>query len=494
MSVPFSSSLTLDDDRALLPPMHPRPPVYCYYEATSKQSQEEKDAESGILLTWRRAWWAQGFRPIVVSAADAMNNPTYDEFQRLDIGAELKHDLMRWLAWGAVGGGLLSEYTMFPMAYREDPLLSYLRRGEYPRLSKWRFLDNGLLAGNKANINLAIRAAISVSNLRLAKTVVTALTDEAFEIDNSSTALAYYSPEIVRTKYAKLITQDNATTLRNLDRLINTHLLLAWQNNFPDGIEVLKPHPQHTTAMISGALKLAQHLASCPKSSLPSSCPPNLPKCSPCVASPTRVITPARFRNSSRIFTIGTVPHPWTLALLKNQKELLNITWIRHESPRDSWLAAVTQGLLGSGVSANRRVMRFKVAVASEYALARSLWLIAEKEMPSSIDWHFGFALPEKSIDTGKSQSPVPADRLPKQTGPDWENGPVASEEDVAKELLLLQNAKKVVSLPKSAEQSKLRASLEAWNMADTEAWKFTQAFQSRRLMERESLKNDKTG
>ncbi|KAF9768935.1 hypothetical protein IL306_013703, partial [Fusarium sp. DS 682] len=74
-SVPFSSSLTLDEDRALLPPLQDRPFIYCYYDATVKKSREEKDADSDLLLTWRRAWWAQGFRPTILGSSEATGNP-----------------------------------------------------------------------------------------------------------------------------------------------------------------------------------------------------------------------------------------------------------------------------------------------------------------------------------------------------------------------------------------------------------------------------------
>ncbi|KAL6914465.1 hypothetical protein FSST1_012225 [Fusarium sambucinum] len=44
-----------DATKALLPPLQDRPFVYCYYDATIKKAREEKDAESRLLLTWRRA-------------------------------------------------------------------------------------------------------------------------------------------------------------------------------------------------------------------------------------------------------------------------------------------------------------------------------------------------------------------------------------------------------------------------------------------------------
>lgn len=200
------------------------------------------------------------------------------------------------------------------------------------------------------------------------------------------------------------------------------------------------------------------------------------------------VSTPSRFRNSPQIFTLGVVPHPWSFALVDRLRESINVTWIL-ESPRDPWLTAITQAYLGTGVTSSRRVMRFKELAAGEVATSDSLWLPAENEVPSDLDWHFGFTLPEKSMDDGKSQSPVPADRLPKPEDelPDRLNGPVASDEDVAHERALLDRAKSVVMLNRlSTNGTKMRSSLEAWSMADTEAWRFTRALSARRLLEYE--------
>ncbi|KAL7944644.1 hypothetical protein V8C42DRAFT_325438 [Trichoderma barbatum] len=488
LSAPYSSSITLDNERVLLPPLKTRQPIYCYYDKSKKKTKDEKDAENELLLTWRRAWWAQGFRPVILGAADAKSNPSYEQVQKLTASSELREDLMRWLAWSTVNGGILSEFTVFPAVLQQDPLLLLLRQGEYANLTKWADLEDAFLIGPKANVQLAIQSILQKQSMHEMASVTAALSTDIVAVDNTKTPLAYYSPMAIETKYAQIINRGSrADTLRNLNKLINYHLLVAWQNRFPGGIEIVKPHPQHATAMLAGALKLAKSLSSCPASPMPSTCPPNLPKCFPCVASPMTVSTPSRFRKSSQIFTIGVVPHPWSFALVDNLRESINVTWIL-ESPRDTWLSAVTLAYLGSGVSSNRRVLRFKELVAGEVENIHSLWLPAENEVPSDMDWYFGFTLPEKSMDDGKSRSPVPADRLPKEDEEaDMVNGPAASDEEVARERALLDRAKSVIMLNKSpVNGTKMRTSLEAWNMADTEAWRFTRAFNARRLLERE--------
>ncbi|KAL7787776.1 hypothetical protein V8C37DRAFT_404815 [Trichoderma ceciliae] len=489
LSAPFSSSITLDDERALLPPLKVRQPIYCYYDTTTKKANDERVVEGELLLTWRRAWWSRGFRPVVLSTVEAMSNPMYEQVQNMTSTSELREDLMRWLAWDTVNGGILSELTVLPIVPRQDSMLLFLQAGEYTNLTKWADLDDAFLIGPKTDVHLALQSILRTEDIHIQEvtSATAALSNATIAINDTKTPLAYYSPKVVEHKYSKIIRKESrADTLRSLNKLINYHLLTAWQNTFPDGIEVLKPHPQHATAMLAGALKLAKSLAACPKTPMPSTCPPNLPKCFPCVASPMAVSTPSRFRNSPQVFTIGVVPHPWSFALVDNLRESINVTWIL-ESPRDTWLSAVTQAYLGSGVSSNRRVVRFKELVAGEEATAHSLWLPAENEVPGDMDWHFGFTIPEKGMDDGKSRSPVPADRLPKDEKPDRINGPVASAEDVAREQSLLDRAKRVVMLNESsANVTKMRTSLEAWNMADTEAWRFTRAFSARRFLERE--------
>lgn len=493
LKVPFSSTITVDEDRALLPPLKPRQPIYCYYDATAKKTPQEKDAESELLLTWRRAWWAQGFRPIILSAAEAMNNPSYDILQRLKVDAGLREELMRWLAWGTMEGGILSHYTLLPTVPKEDPLLAYLRRGEYPHLTRWTDLDDALFTGQKDQVRSAIQAIISVEPAKLQKAKnVTESVPEVFLVDKARMPLAAYTSATISKKYprvAEAFEKGKADGLRSLNKLITTHLHVAWQNRFSDGIEVLKPHPDHMSTLVGNALQLARELASCSDSPMPGTCPPNMLKCTPCVAmSPMPVTTPARFHNSSKVFTIGTVPHPWTFSVLTDLRQSFNVSWIRQESPRDAWTMAVSQDLLGTGVSSTTRLMSLKEAVAGDYATAHSLWIAAEKDMPTDMSWYFGFAIPRKGLADGQAIAPVPADRQPdkQHKQPRRETGPVVTPEEKAAEQPLIEQAKRVIALTKSTEETKLRASLEAWNMADTEIWKFVRAFQSRRHKERE--------
>ncbi|KAL3421862.1 hypothetical protein PVAG01_06019 [Phlyctema vagabunda] len=493
---PFSSSVTLDENRALLPPLVDRPAIYTYYDHTLDKSKELKEAENAILLTWRRAWWAQGFKPIILSPAEAMNNPLYTVVRGMELEPSLTIELSRFLAWENYGG-MLANYLLLPMGSHEDPLISYLRRGEYPILSRFEKLGNGLFVGSKADITAAIKLAIE--NLQLEKSkqvagappahtfkdVVSAVPTETFKVDPNHDSLAFYELAAVTEKYPKIASDSGASGLTKLNQLMNAHLHGTWQNIFSSGIAVLKPCPEHMSESIAPAVQLAEFLSQCPESPIPASCPPNLPKCKPCVASsPMRISTPPAYRNTSTLYTIGTVPHPYTMATLSGYRENINVSWIRRESERDPWLSTLTKELLGTGVSGAPRVIKFKEAVASQYGTAHSLWVTAEKPMPNDLDWNYGFTIPRNATDTGKSVTPVPGPERRPVEKPDPKNGPVVSEGDKARERVLLDKAKQF-GLSKAAEDNKIRGAVEAWNLADTEAWRFARAFLARERVER---------
>uniref|UniRef100_L2GFF0 Uncharacterized protein n=1 Tax=Colletotrichum fructicola (strain Nara gc5) TaxID=1213859 RepID=L2GFF0_COLFN len=462
LSVPFSSSLT-----SLLPPLKTRPPIYCYYDTTIKKPADAKDAESELLLTWRRAWWARGFKPIILSAAEAMKNPLYDELQRnKEMDADLKTDMMRWLAWDNMRGGLLAYHTTLPMGSHEDPLIAYLRRGEYPQLTRWNNLGNGLFAGAEKDVTAAIKATMASSKLKETKDFVAAASEDTFKIDNFPKAIAYYDVDIIQDKYPK--------------------------NVFSDGIAVLKPLPQHMTHLIDNAWHLADDLSMCPDSPMPGSCPPNNPKCKPCVpAQSMHIATPPRYRNTTSLYTIGTVPHPYTTVLLTNLNDNIEIPWIRRKSDRDAWLTAITTELMGVGIGSEPRILRFKEAVAGEFATAHSLWLTAEKDLPKDLDWHFGFAIPHNATD-GTSETPVPGPERRPQPKHDPADGPVASEEELEKEPPLLKRARDM-GKTKDPKDLAVRSAIEAWNLADTEAWKFARAFLARRIVERKEWEDSES-
>lgn len=490
---PFSSSITLDENRSLLPPLHERPPIYCYYDTTTQRDAKTKEAESELLLTWRRAWWSQGFRPVILSDAEATKNPLYDEVQRLDVESTFKKDLMRWLAWENMGGGILAHYRLFPMGESHDPLLAFMRRGEFPKLTRWEGLSGRLFIGPKNEVTDVLTKALRSKKTKGIKDVIAAVEETDFQADKKPAAVAYYDSRTVESKYDKVaaeLASDHATGLKSLNRLINSHLHNSWQRSFKQGIAVLKPLPKHTTRMIEAASDLAKSLSTCPPSPMPDSCPPNVPKCTPCSAKkPVKITNPPAYRNTTDLFTIGTVPHPYTLQSLNSQRAYLNLTWVRQESQRDLWLETVSNDLFKAKVSSSARLLRFKEAVAAEQTRYSSIWLTVERETPRDLDWWFGFELHHDNTATPEVPDPKTAEKPKSQKRADAEQPPTSdSQEEIMtddeRELQLLMKAR-AMRKTKDKNEIRIRDAIEAWNLADTEAWKFTKAFMARFRVER---------
>ncbi|KAK4239200.1 ARS binding protein 2-domain-containing protein [Achaetomium macrosporum] len=523
--MPFSSSVTLDENRALLPMLKERTPVYCYYDNTVEKDRSIKEAESDLLLTWRRAWWAQGFKPTILGPLEAMNNPMYEELQKLqDLKPALKTDLMRWLAWENMGDGMLAQARLFPMGPHDDPLLTYLRRGEFPKLTRFKDLDDGLFVGSKNEVGAAIKAAMISPNIKEAEGLIAAVESDKkenpFTVDDAPKSLAYYSARQIQTLYPKVgeaTTTAPASQLKSLNQLITSHLHVTWQNIFTDGIAVVKPLPHHTTHLITPAYELASKLAHCLESPLPDTCPPNRPNCRPCDdTKPMKITTPSSYTNTSTLYTIGTVPHPYTSSTLNSLKSQISIAWIRREAPRDAWITSLTSSLFPDSISTTPRLLRFKEAVAASEdttpggGAARSLWLPAEQALPDDLDWHFGFALPDSatyatdqaSTDAGTGATGGGGNTPPPHNEKD---GPLPTKEELALEPELFARAQTVVlhgskSKPASIPGAKakterrgkatkedlaIRNAIEAWNLADTEAWRFARAYLARKTVER---------
>lgn len=484
LTTPFSSSVTLDENRSLLPPLRARPPIYCYYDTTLDKDKARKEAESALLLTWRRAWWAQGFRPIVLSSAEAKNNPLYDEVQKLKLEPALETEFMKWLAWENMNGGLLAHHLLFPMGPYQDPLLEFLRRGEYPTLTRWKGLDDGLFAGPKNEIDAAIKQALANPKLGAAKDFITTVAvdkkEDVFTVEGATPeSLAWYSEKAMSSKYgavAKAITEDRVKGLGQLDRLVAAHLQVSFQNVFSDGVAVLRPlPPPRSTAMVQPAALVAARLAACLDSPLPASCPPNRSGCTPCKKGSLKVTTPERYSNATGVYTVGTVAHPYTLQTLSSGKNSLDVPWIRRHSVRDAFLLAVMRDVVSDSVSTGARVLRFKEAVAGDSAAGRALWIPAERDLPDDLEWHFGFPLGNATAAAATSL-----------VG----GGPGGSSDP--SEAGLLDRAKKI-RFSKEPGDLTIRAAVEAWNLADTEAWRFARAFVERSVVERRKWEEEES-
>ena len=442
----------------MLPPLKERPPVYTYFDNTGQKNEKIKKAEYELLQIWRRAWWAQGFKPVVLGKGEAMNNPMYKRVQTLKLQADVEFEAMRWLAWDNMGTGILSNWLAIPMAHYDNKILSFLREREYPSLIQYKDLENGMFVGPKEEIGKALKAVIDSSNLEHTETFMDAFPSGSVDVKSEQDGIALYSSDTIKVEFVPVHTklgseETRAEGLTMLAQLINSHLHVTWQDRFSLGIDVLKPIAQNTTAMIEPAINIATNLTLCALSPMPASCPPNRPKCIPCVSSqPMHIQTPPVFRNKSTLFSIATVPHPYTLQSLIHTKDELNIRYIRRNTSRDTWTMAATKELLGTGISSFARLPGMKSAVASDSGIARSIWMTAERPILASnpkdledLDWILGFQIGRQSLKSGKSVTPVPGpERRPPPPKQEFD-GPAPSEEQLEKQKLLAEKSRDVI-------------------------------------------------
>ncbi|KAJ5871701.1 uncharacterized protein N7529_004054 [Penicillium soppii] len=501
---PFSSSITLDENRSVLPPLVERRPIYTYYnakynpnKASGKELKDLQNADAELLLAWRRAWFAQGFKPVVLTPGDAMLNPNYEIVQKLKLSPKTENEVFGWLAWGHMGTGLLSDFHCFPMARYDDPMLSYLRRGSVPEaITRFENLQNALYAADKSRIDAAVQSAVLKLEDKTAS-FVDLIDAAAFKVEPSK-ALAFYKSAAVTSHYPivhEKMSQNPAAGQLALVQLINSHLHNHFQTAFPAGLAVLKPFPQHTTALVEPALRLAKALIQCPESPMADSCPPNESECRPCgsAKSPMRISQPSTYKNTTFLFTIGTLPHPYTLVSLQKNSEEITTPQIRRETERDAWLSEVTKDDLGPELGSSYRGVIFKQVVAGEDAVGTSLWMTVEslpaaagQTLPSELldefEWQFGFKIPRG----GKIDPATENDKNSAKSAQDH----TPSEQGVGKEYELIQKAREVIK-DKSTNRINIRDVVEAWNLADTEVWRFVKAYRARSVVERQKWEDE---
>ncbi|KAL9004142.1 MAG: hypothetical protein Q9188_003040, partial [Gyalolechia gomerana] len=403
---PFSDSVTDDENRSVLPPPRERPPIYAFYDPDAEKDEKIKAAENKLLLIWRRAWWAQGFKPVILGKPEAMKNPLYERFQIRKMEHALGAEFMRWLAWGRMGTGILSNWLVLPMGPYNDHLLAFLRRGEYPKLTRYEDMGAGLLSGDKASIEAALTEALDSPNLKDSKSLARLISSKTLDVEPKPDAIAFYDSSTLADQYKSIsasLPDSKAAGLLSLAELITSHLQLNFLETFNSGISILTPHRSQSLVIQYSAVTLANALITCPSSPIPDSCPPNNPKCTPCSSSkPLPINTPQFYTNTSTLFTIGTIPHPYTLACFLGKTKSLSIAHIRRNSARDPWLHSTTHQTLGPRLGGLDRIVSFKESVASEPSSSRSLWLVAEEDFVGDnsaldkreLEWHFGFALP----------------------------------------------------------------------------------------------------
>ncbi|KAF8252382.1 hypothetical protein K440DRAFT_594826 [Wilcoxina mikolae CBS 423.85] len=453
-----------DGDRVALPPLQ-RCPIYTYYEPAKDKTQSKVDNK--LLLAWRRVWWAYGFKPVILGPQDAKQSGFYEMVYRANLTSELSKELMRWSAWNQMEGGILVDYNVFPMGPHDDVTISALRRCKFVYMNRFQKFDQKLYSSDKTSLNKILmhitsnppKSTDNVKTIEAALSAAVDKPDEWIHVDSFPAALADYSPDVVKQKYPELKPAD-------LPNLVNAHLHSTFLTQYPDGISLLSPFPLKLGALNHPGLELANRIAACPVSNpLPQSCPPNLSKCTVC-NKPAAIISPDYLSDSTKYFTLGTVPHPYVTVELTNDDisllhdpESRSLRFIRRKSIRDPWLKEVTKiPFMKSGLGAPPRATKLKEIVAAKQGSKfLSMWS-TDKVGFKDIGWTLGFVPP--TIEELGIKLP-PAEETQK---------------------VKLEAAKKVAF----NKRSRIVRVVEGWSLSDSEVWRFVNAWRERRILERE--------
>lgn len=461
--------------------MEKRCSVFTYYEppADKEKAKADEEATNALLLTWRRAWWAQGFAPIILTLADAKEHSlfTLAEKRGEAMSPEMKMDLRRWLAWGHVGGGALVSERVVPMGRRDDDTLQQLRQcGKFDQLSRYEEFAGRLYSSNKTAIDKVLtwvldeKAKIDFARVKTVEDAIVNAPDPAelpiIHVEPKPHALADYSPNVIDTLYPSL-------KLSSLPGLINSHLHSLFLSSHPDGITYLTPFSNRLAPLHTPALQLAQRLANCPISApekLRSSCPPNIPSCSPCTKR-AAISSRSSWENSTTAFLLGVVPHPFTTIQLANEEIRIAserkekaLKYLRRKQQRDPWVRKVTdEAFTQSHVGSQPRLILMKSAVVQQPAAKLTGIWGTEIGGFGDVEWTLGFEV-------------ATLEKL------GVKEVPGAGKEGIRR---LDEGLKKV----KACRGDRVCRAVEDWCLADTEIWRFVEAWRGRGEVEREGWK-----
>jgi len=353
------------------------------------------------------------------------------------------------------------------MGPHDDVTISALRRCKFVYMNRYQKFGQKLYSSGKTSLNkilmyITSNPPKSKDNVKTVEEALSAVDkpDEWIHVDSFPAALADYSPSVVKEKYQELKSADL------LPSLVNAHLHSTFLSLYPDGISLLSPFPLKLGALNHPGLELAQRIAACPVSNpLPQSCPPNLSKCTVCNKA-AAIISPDHLSDSTKSFTLGTVPHPFVALELTDDnispmhdRQDHSLRYVRRKTTRDPWLREVTKNpFMKTGLGAPPRATKLKEIVAAKQGTKfLSMWS-TDKVGFKDVEWTLGF-IPPTIEELGIKLPPA-------------EETQNVKLEAVKKEAFNKKN--KIVRV------------VEAWSLSDAEVWRFVNAWRERRILERE--------
>lgn len=453
-----------------LPPNHHRCSVMTYVK-----SEEERQSVNTMLQVWKRAWWAFGFEPIILTEDDCKIHPRYEEFNNSeDISDESKDRFRKIFAWTARGAGLFADYTVMPVNwYDDEETLGLFRSCNFGAPTKYEDFDYDLFHGDVEYVTKLIEALFKIEDDE-------DLIDDSFDDRSETSVIAQYTPE----KLENMIDGEERSISQAAD-IANAHLHHAFFLKYPKGIAVVDPFSND--ALTSPAYTFAERLSKCPKVEFAESCPPTKEYLdmadkikenhlsareaafhicgNPCAVSPddteeslfgiskaakVEVMNSLPPSNSGYL-SIISLPHPVSALTMTLDKLDADAYSSRKNLLRDPALRALTSQQIPSNlVGVDDRLLLIKDAIYQLPSTSNITWMIWEQEFGQSqsqdelSEWDLGFEIDghKKRPSTVQTKS--------------WMHK-------------LAENAIKRVNVA----DDKDKKAIEAWNTGDSEMWKF---------------------
>lgn len=462
-----------------IPPAHRRCQVSTYID-----SEDERQKVNELLQVWKRAWWAFGFEPVILTRKDCESNPNYSEFNAsADIEVEYKVRNRKLFAWAAHGAGLYADYTAIPATWFDsDDTLELFKSCNFAHPVKYRDTELDLFHAD-------ISYAKKIINALLKGSTDPELVDDLF-YEEEQNLIAHYTPDNMEKMF-----DGNEKNVAETANIANAHLHHAFLSKYPKGIAILDPNGDD--ALNEPARRLAKRLASCPQFEDSDSCPPTQPNLkmadklqkshvpvrssserlcgNPCTSkdgistSPIHTeVTPFLPPANSGYFSCVGIAHPLSVLTMTEGKADVNANSARKHLLRDPTVRALTSGYITSDmVGIDQRLLLVKDAMYTLPSISNSTWLIWEQEFGQDqvqeelVEWDLGFAMDEKRPSTRKNNKDSKTVSWIQQLG---------------------ENAiGRVIPKKKKLKNDEDKTAIEAWNTGDSEMWKFLSGWLSQR-------------
>ncbi|KAK9352136.1 hypothetical protein V1523DRAFT_414803 [Lipomyces doorenjongii] len=505
---PFSFSVSsAGSDVAVLPQLHDRCPVYTFYDRDlAAAAGRNTTIEERLIAVWRQAFWALGFKPTVLDLSHSKRSRLYNSINELNLEGESKIDVMRFLAWSANPTGILTTNRVVPMTtWPTENTWRFWRSCQFGLLTTYKDVGSGFIVGSQQ----AVDEYVARTFAHASRGKIVSAAQSLFHIEPKTDFLAQYSPDFVLKNYEGLPEE-------KLPDLINAHLHSTFLSRFSEGgISILDPFPESAHAIAFPSLATATALATCPLVEFEAYCPSNIPNCYKCSQSLRKdfIKTVPAIPDSPSTFVMITIPHAMTYLALSHSTSGLTADVVRRETARDMFVRKVTSEIIKEDLGAPYRALELKkMAVASSEVLDAKYISVFESQfafenclVSDYFRWAVGFNFGPRAAENGEeklsSENQGTFDSVAHEIGMCLP-APAYIELQKEAERMLDRKVNKgdesstplSVSATITAIRDRILSKdfdwkqelemIEAWNMADSELWRFVKALNERAAQE----------